>query len=713
MPASTIKAYNTFVKGIITEAGPLTFPENASIDEENCVLNRDGSRQRRLGMDYEGDYVLRPVTLTPTSYVASFRWESVANDATRQFGVSHAGTKLLVFDSRASSISANLLTTIDISSITAGTLPIQVASVLGYLVITGELGLPIYLEYNTGTGAITSTSIDIKVRDFFGITDSETTSSHPGSLTTAHNYNLRNQGWSSTNISAYFADQGNYPANNQQWFIGKDKDDNFSPSQLVKTDFGTTPAPKGRFIISPFNRSTDRNSQSGLSTAADIELSRPNVVGSAFQRVFYAGCKSASPLPLGTSPSLTGYVFFSRTVRSAPDFSQCYSDADPTSEIDSILVDTDGGYVSIPESGQIYKLVPKNDAMLVFAERGVWSIIGGADGFRATSFQVVKITEFGVLSGTSVVDAEELLAYWNRGGIYVVAPDPKSGFSSAQNITQNTIQTLFNDINQAGKKWATGAYDPINRKLYWMYNDSTDYDGSVYKNRYNKELILDIVINAFYKNSISQNSAPSPYMAGYLSTPDFLLRDEGIRNRGDSITKYLVVQYIDEATNSATLTFGYYRDPTFRDWVSSDSVGTSFNSFVLTGYEIMGDTARNKQAPYITVHSKQTEKFVVRNPTTGELEADNPSGLLGQTRWDWSISSSSGKWSNFFQAYRLLRLYILGDEGDAIDYGYEVITTKNRIPGRGKALSIMFKSDGDKDFYLYGWAIKFTGSQNV
>jgi hypothetical protein len=41
--------FNTFVKGIITEAGPLTYPDGASLDEANFVLNRDGSRQRRFG----------------------------------------------------------------------------------------------------------------------------------------------------------------------------------------------------------------------------------------------------------------------------------------------------------------------------------------------------------------------------------------------------------------------------------------------------------------------------------------------------------------------------------------------------------------------------------------------------------------------------------------------------------------------------------------
>ena len=47
MPRQTVPAeVNTFVKGLITEASPLTFPDNASLDELNFILNKDGSRRR-------------------------------------------------------------------------------------------------------------------------------------------------------------------------------------------------------------------------------------------------------------------------------------------------------------------------------------------------------------------------------------------------------------------------------------------------------------------------------------------------------------------------------------------------------------------------------------------------------------------------------------------------------------------------------------------
>ena len=43
-------SYVTFVKGLNTEAGPLTFPENCTIEDINCVLTLKGSHKRRYGI---------------------------------------------------------------------------------------------------------------------------------------------------------------------------------------------------------------------------------------------------------------------------------------------------------------------------------------------------------------------------------------------------------------------------------------------------------------------------------------------------------------------------------------------------------------------------------------------------------------------------------------------------------------------------------------
>lgn len=714
---STKKEYNSFIAGIITEAGPLTFPENASLDEANFVLNRDGSRQRRLGMDFESDYTLRPITLMADQAVASFRWFNVANDTDIQFAVVQAGTKLLVFkiDAVNPSISAHLIATINIALYTTGKEVVGTASGMGYFFVTGGVTNPFYLSYNVATNTVTLTPYQILIRDTFGVNDGTDVNTAVAGLSATHRYNLLNQGWTDALINQYMAISGGFgPVNSQQWFVGKNADEVFDPALLGKFDFGATPAPKGRFIIDAFSRSVSRLTASGVAGLdTDQETGYPTCVAFGFERVWHAGMQSKYSGASEFNPNFTGFVFYSRTLRGTKDFGQSYSDADPTSEIDSELVDTDGGYVNIPESGQIHKLVQKGSSMLVFAEHGIWEIAGGDIGFTGTQHQVVKLTSFGVMSASSIVDAENAVLYWNRGGIYVLAPDPQSGRLMATNVTEKTIQSYYNDIDMHAKKYATGSFDPINRRVQWLYNSEGDtYDGVTYRNRYTKELVFDLVLGAFYPNTISQiTGVTTPYMAGYVETPDFLLRQEGVRTRGDSVTKYLVIQYLS-APNSAAVTFGYYRDGTFRDWKSADGTGASFSSYLITGYEVMGDSARTKQSPYIIMHFKRTE--LVTTVADGEVTAVNPSGCLVQAQWDWANHADSGKWGEEFQAYRLLRPFVLpAIAPDDITYGHEVITTKSRLRGSGKSLSLYIRSEDDKDMYLYGWATRWTGKAYV
>lgn len=709
---STTKAYNTFVKGIITEAGPLTFPENAALDIENVVLNREGSLQRRLGMDFEDNFVLRTVTLADDDALASFLWENAANDVDNQLAVVQAGRTLFIFNAKQNSVSGNLVATVDLSPYITGKTVITVAAGLGYLFIDEPTTDPLYLSFNPATNAVTVTEYTMKIRDIFGVDDGLAVDNQPAALSTEHNYNLLNQGWDSTKITAYKADAGSvYPSNAQQWFVGKDVNDDFQAALLKKQDFGTTPAPKGRYVIDAFARSTSRDAASGLTTAADLETGRPSVVGFGFERVFHAGVQSNVIAASETRPNMTGFVFYSRTLRSVKDASQYHTDADPTSEVDSDLVDTDGGFVNIPNSGPIHKLIQKDNAMLVFAENGIWMLEGDEGGFRATANQVKKLSDFGVLSGSSIVDVEEAILYWNKGGIYLLGVDPDSGRLSSKSISEDSIQTLYNSINKVAKTNAVGTFDPVNRRVTWMYNDELDYDGVNFKNRYNKELVLDLVLTAFYKHSISSYLSPSPYIAGYLPTPDFLLREEGIRSRGDTITKYMTVQFINPATDAASVSFAYYRDPTFRDWKSLDGIGASFLSYLVTGYEIFGDSAREKQINYLTTHFKFTEDTVV-DDGLGNLIPTNPSGCYVQAQWDWANHPDSGKWGQTIQAYRLLRPYIPLAAGP-VNYGQEVITNKHRLPGSGKSVSLYFSSEDDKDFYLYGWSMRAAGAANV
>ena len=91
MVKKAIKAeVNTFVKGLITEASPLNFPENASLDECNFELLRNGTRQRRLGLDFEPGYTHREIvgmakSEMDTANVNTFVWENVGGDPSTVF----------------------------------------------------------------------------------------------------------------------------------------------------------------------------------------------------------------------------------------------------------------------------------------------------------------------------------------------------------------------------------------------------------------------------------------------------------------------------------------------------------------------------------------------------------------------------------------------------------------------------------------------------
>ena len=100
------KVVNTFVKGLITEAGELTFPPDASIDESNCLLERDGSRRRRLAVEYETDAANSTFGLTDTQVFTTTLWTNVAGQAGLTFLTVQAGSVLYFYNTATQPYSA-------------------------------------------------------------------------------------------------------------------------------------------------------------------------------------------------------------------------------------------------------------------------------------------------------------------------------------------------------------------------------------------------------------------------------------------------------------------------------------------------------------------------------------------------------------------------------------------------------------------------------
>jgi hypothetical protein len=748
MAQKTEKSFRSFIKGLITEANELTFPESASVDEQNFVLNRDGSRSRRLGVDFEESYLLTSSGLTTADLrdgKQSFHvWESPAGDTAVSLGIIRIKNKLWFIDLLSATPSANFKNSgsaITISGLSNSKLETAVIN-NSCILVSEDLSKPVLLSYNKSTGAVTQSTIDIKIRDIYGVDDGLTIDNRPSSIANLHKYNLRNQGWNSKIVSISGADAidqtksaiGVYPSNADYWILGKNGNptsadyEKYDGNILQKNSTSNYPVAKGSYIIDAFNRGTDRITKSGVTgLPTDKENGSITTVASYAQRLFYSGIQSDVTGSDDKSPNYSGYIFFSNVVRNNDDLGACYMEADPTDANVNDIIDSDGGTIQLPEVTRVVKLASSQASLLVFCENGVWEIYGDTGGFIATSFQASKISTNGITNPDGVVEIGGNFVYWSKAGIYALYPDSASGRFLAESISLKTIQKLYLDIPSTGKNNCKGFYDEKENQVRWLYNDNANYSTTNYINKYNKELIYDLTLQAWYKNTISELASNSPYVADYVPIPGYSVTsteetvykgtDEVLVTAGDSVVidSDLAInrssQFSYLTIRGTSFTLSKYKDDTFKDWVSSDATGISYSSYLVTGWELFGDFLRKKQVPYIQFYFKRTENGYTS--AGGTLELTKQSSCKVQSQWNWTDSANSGKWGSEFQAYRLLRNYLPSGPSDPFDYGEGIIITKNKLRGSGKTLSLKIQSEAGKDMQLLGWGLPVTLNDNI
>lgn len=736
---------NTFNAGLNTDASPLTSPENSSLAEENFILNIDGSRNRRLGMDFEENY--SPYTdqrFTTPRQLSTFLWENAGGFGS-DFLVVWTGNVLNIFSTTSRPYSSTPVFTQSfyppaLVNITA----IDMTSINGILVAPMDTGVLI-IEYDGST--FTHSFHNLQVRDLFGLddvagaidlNDGNNIASRPDALTDAHTYNLRNQGWgmprptivssdsslSSTDstvvvdpITAFYEYTGDqyYPSNadapNQAYFADPTSTESatlrrFSPEDLIKNPIGSMPAAKGYFIINPFNRAASRDTAYDQNQARYPELDYDNITQLADSsqvfgnnlvterfagRVWYSGYSPNNTSFIDTTPTIGSFVFFSQVVKTLKNIYKCYQEGDPTSPDMPDIVDTDGGFINITGAENIIGLEAFADGLIVLAENGVWIIRGISDsGFTASGYAVEKITDRGCISRHTIVSVGSSIFYWGRDGIYVITPN-QYGELEAQRVSEGKIQNLLFSIDEDRKRDVHGVYDVIERKIKWLYDNQLDFNYGT------KELVLDLQLGSFYLHHIKGYDQFSTKPIGYIEIPD--------SNR--SINYIAAFPYMTYNGYS----FADYTDEGFVDWRSADGVGVDADAFLITSYVSGGDFQRNKNVPYITVHLKRTETGIIDD--NGDSVFINPSSCLMQARWDWSDTSNSNKWGRVFQAYRYKRDYIPVSLPDDFDTGFLMISTKNRLRGYGKVLSLRFFTEPGKDLHLYGWSMILSMEEKV
>ena len=166
MPQSlTQRVVNTFVKGLITEAGELTFPPDASVDELNCDL--------RKGAAKETNFELSSFTVADDAITTTGVWYNVGGQSGLEFLVFQNGSTLYFFNKSGIPFSANIetatvnLLTYEVAgSVGASQAKCSFTSLKGALIVVSEAIDPIYIERDNVAETLTVTQIDFRVRDF-------------------------------------------------------------------------------------------------------------------------------------------------------------------------------------------------------------------------------------------------------------------------------------------------------------------------------------------------------------------------------------------------------------------------------------------------------------------------------------------------------------------------------------------------------------------
>lgn len=757
MKQATRSEFNSFLKGLITEASALNFPENAFQEGFNFTLSKTGKISRRLGMDFENDnqsVVANGLLLDSikTTLPKVYKWEAAGGDPAVDILVVQDRNIFHFYNMDSASLSAGFIYTITLDNLpSSGEFSLTDAE--GLLVIACGKDYVTAVEYLKNEAVpFVPFDLTIKTRDLWGVESSNDSvnddiSFRPSDIDDGHLYNLQNQSWGIPRrsnsggllvdpITHYKTQLSKYPSQSEQVWAGLQFAPSGDPKEVLYSNLweealgATSTATKGYYIIDAVNRGTSRVAAfaenkakhpsltySSVSIPLDRTLGGPSVVSSFAGRVFYAGFGGEVIDGDGRSPTLINHIFFSKLVRNKSDLDKCYQEGDPSSRENTDIVDTDGGFIPIAEAKKIIAMESVAGSMVVFATNGVWAITGGSDyGFGATNYKVDKISSFGILTNGSIVSEGDKCFYWSKDAIFVISKD-QFGSLQVQSISDTTIQSYYLAIPEDAKFTVRAGYDGLLKQIKWIYQRN----GLFKSNSYAEELILDLNLGAFFVNRIFDHQSEKHRPIAVVSSSLFRnpVAQEFVVSLGVGVVangaevfaevntekpivtnnKYLV---LSEESGVIKFSFAIYNNNDFKDWGSTDAYAK-----LLTGDMSFGSSAVDKTLPYLVVNMEPTENFY----NSDDDVFSNESSCLVSTGWGWARNTGSMRWSRQQQAYRPTRKGFY-NSGEFFDE-HRVVSSKLKMRGTGKALSIQLETEPNKDCIILGWSTVVSGNSSV
>lgn len=739
MPKQVKAEYNTFVKGLISEASPLNFPDNASLDEQNFILSRKGTRARRKGIDIEPGGVTRVTGITLEGVLArnpsTYQWFSPGGVEGLVVLVIQVNNNLHFYDQSQAPLS-------DVGWIEFLSLSIpddvsySFASVDGVLIVaSGDPNVAVITYDPDAVESKFSASYErLTTRDVWGVEvvgseyETDVTFREAAVPPDSQKYNLQNQSWGIPRrrpgdpgtlqdpVFIYEEFIGKYPSNSEVVWTGLQylpvSADSDPTERLYGNIFdevigGDILAPRGYYVIDVLDRGVSRMAQfeankvkypellyTSVGLPEDSTPSGATIVADFAGRVFYGGFGGEIVDGDARSPSLSSYIFFSQLVKSKRDVFKCYQEGDPTSRENSDLVDTDGGFIRVSGMNKLIGMFTIGSYLIILADNGVWSVTGGSDyGFSPVNLKVSNISTFGGISGQSIIEVQGKGLYWGSDGIYVIDRN-QFGDLVVNSLTDATIQTYFDNIPLTSKTRVSGAYDGYAKKAHWLWREGTPFDADT---SITKELTFDFVLNAFSVNQIYPSKVGST-----VEIETFCVIPPVLTSSSTEVIQFPIYLFVKSLGEGASYSFAYYHNEEFKDWGEyGTNGGADAYAYLITGDTTGGDSSVRKYLPYMTVHMYRTEEGV----DSETLQPLKQSGCLARVRWDWSNQLVSNKWSREQQVYRYRKPRLVEGPFDDYETGFKLITTRNKIRGSGKAFSVVFSTEPLKDCQIVGWNI--------
>lgn len=386
---------------------------------------------------------------------------------------------------------------------------------------------------------------------------------------------------------------------------------------------------------------------------------QPTCVASAFGRVFYGA---------------DNRIYFSQVyLDDIQSIGRCYQKNDPTAEVSSDILDTDGGEILLQESGAILALAEFQRGVVAFCERGAWYIRGADSGFTATSYSVDKFTSERIVGPKAYRAVGSDLMFGTQDGLFTVSTDD-FGNPRVSSITDTTIRTRWKSF--------------VNADLLIHY-DEKDRSIKCHKRFTGEVLVFNLETGGWY-----------PWEFNTLSSAR--VSDSIVYSTVDQ-KSYYIVRVGNEGGSSSTTWFLGTNDQAsvsdYRDYGSG-----VYSSYLVTNYETLGNYTRNKGAPLVNVFFRKTETEVIA--AGGEFTFDKHSACDMSVQWDFRTTAKEATRQIYDPVPRGWAPLV--DGVSSFDTGDTVVQFKDKIRGKGKAVQFRFESVGSNAVEMLGFSVQYT-----